>query len=139
MSIFLRGQLTVFFESPYWVGGFERWSEGNFQACKVTFGAEPSTAEVYDFLMRQYKDLSFCEGVADDVTVKTINPKRLQRAIHRQTGDPDTRSKAQAVIAAQYEAAKLIRRKTARERSSILADIRFEQKQAKKKQKKRGH
>ncbi|MBS7526315.1 YjdF family protein [Fusibacter paucivorans] len=139
MSIFLRGQLTVFFESPYWVGVFERWTEGTFQASKVTFGAEPSTAEVYVFLMNQYKHLTFSEGVDDGTAVKTINPKRLQRAIHRQTIDQDVRSKAQAVIAAQYEAQKCVRRKAAKERSALTAAARYEQKQVKKKQKKRGH
>ena len=35
------GKLTVFFEDPFWVGVFERISEGRLSVCKVTFGAEP--------------------------------------------------------------------------------------------------
>ena len=35
------GRLTVFFEEPFWVGVFERISEGKLSVCKVTFGAEP--------------------------------------------------------------------------------------------------
>lgn len=35
------GKLTVFFEGPFWVGIFERMSEGRLSVCKVTFGAEP--------------------------------------------------------------------------------------------------
>ena len=36
----VSGKLTVFFEEPFWVGVFERVSEGKLSACKVTFGAD---------------------------------------------------------------------------------------------------
>ncbi|NBJ83965.1 DUF2992 family protein [bacterium 1XD42-94] len=36
----VSGKLTVFFEEPFWVGVFERVSEGNLSVCKVTFGAD---------------------------------------------------------------------------------------------------
>ena len=42
--------LTVLFEQPFWIGILERSGEGRYEACKVTFGAEPRDAEVYDFL-----------------------------------------------------------------------------------------
>lgn len=35
------GQLTVYFEDPFWVGVFERITGGKLSVCKVTFGAEP--------------------------------------------------------------------------------------------------
>lgn len=38
--ISVSGKLTVFFEDPFWVGVFERVSEGKLSACKVTFGAD---------------------------------------------------------------------------------------------------
>ena len=46
----VSGRLTVFFEEPFWIGVFERISEGKLSVCKVTFGAEPKDYEVYDFL-----------------------------------------------------------------------------------------
>ena len=45
-------RLTVFFEEPFWIGVFERISEGKLSVCKVTFGAEPKDYEVYDFVLR---------------------------------------------------------------------------------------
>ncbi len=36
----VSGKLTVFFEDPFWVGVFERVSDGKLSVCKVTFGAE---------------------------------------------------------------------------------------------------
>lgn len=32
------GKLTVFFEELFWVGVFERVSDGKLSGCKVTFG-----------------------------------------------------------------------------------------------------
>ena len=34
----VSGRLTVFFEEPFWIGVFERISEGKLSVCKVTFG-----------------------------------------------------------------------------------------------------
>ena len=34
-------KLTVFFQEPFWVGLYERWTEGLLQVCKITFGAKP--------------------------------------------------------------------------------------------------
>ncbi len=48
----VSGRLTVFFEEPFWVGVFERISEGGLSACKVTFGAEPKDYEIYDFVLK---------------------------------------------------------------------------------------
>ena len=31
------GKLTVFFEEPFWVGVFERVSDGQMSVCKITF------------------------------------------------------------------------------------------------------
>ena len=46
----VSGKLTVFFEEPFWVGVFERVSDGNLSVCKVTFGAEPKDYEIYELL-----------------------------------------------------------------------------------------
>lgn len=42
----MYGKLTVYFESPFWVGVFERISNGKLSVCKVTFGVEPKDYEV---------------------------------------------------------------------------------------------
>jgi len=50
----VSGKLTVFFEEPFWVGVFERVSDGKLSVCKVTFGAEPKDYEIYDFVLKNY-------------------------------------------------------------------------------------
>ena len=63
----VSGKLTVFFEEPFWVGVFERVSEGNLSVCKVMFGAEPKDYEVYEFVLKNYYQLQFSPAVATDV------------------------------------------------------------------------
>ena len=71
----VSGKLTVFFEEPFWVGVFERVSEGKLSVCKVTFGAEPKDYEVYDFVLKNYYRLRFSPAVAIDVKEAGRNPK----------------------------------------------------------------
>ena len=52
--ISVSGKLTVFFEKPFWVGVFERVSDGKLSVCKVTFGAEPKDYELYEFILKKY-------------------------------------------------------------------------------------
>ena len=63
----VSGKLTVFFEEPFWIGVFERLSEGKLSVCKVTFGAEPKDYEIYDFVLKNYGRLRFSPAVAADV------------------------------------------------------------------------
>ena len=80
----VSGRLTVFFEEPFWIGVFERISEGKLSVCKVTFGAEPKDYEVYDFVLRNYYRLKFSPAVATDVKEAVRNPKRVQREVRKQ-------------------------------------------------------
>ena len=45
-------KLTVFFAEPFWIGVFERISEGKLSVCKITIGAEPKDYEVYAFILK---------------------------------------------------------------------------------------
>lgn len=50
-------KLTVLFDEPFWIGLFERERDGRYEACKVTFGAEPKDHEVYQFILDHYSRL----------------------------------------------------------------------------------
>lgn len=69
----VSGKLIVFFEEPFWVGVFERVSDGRLSVYKVTFGAESKDYEIYDFVLRNYYRLQFSLAVETDCT-----PKRIQ-------------------------------------------------------------
>ncbi len=81
-----RSRLTVFFEEPFWVGLYEREAEGEYEVCKISFGAEPRDTEVYQFLLAQWQKLRFSPPVAADAFLdRTRNPKRLQREAQRRS------------------------------------------------------
>ena len=79
----VSGKLTVFFEDPFWVGVFERVSDGRLSVCKVTFGTEPKDYEIYDFVLKNYYQLRFSPAVAADVKEAGRNPKRIQREVRK--------------------------------------------------------
>ncbi len=132
------GRLTVFFEEPFWVGVFERISEGKLSVCKVTFGAEPKDYEVYEFVLKNYCHLRFSPAVAADVKEAGRNPKRIQREVHRQVQNTGTGTKAQQALKLQQEQLKMERKTVNRERREAEKQRQFQLKQQKKKEKHRG-
>ena len=88
----VSGKLTVFFEEQFWVGVFERVSDGKLSVCKVTFGAEPKDYEIYDFVLKNYYRLRFSQAVATDVKEAGRNPKRVQREVRKQVQNTERKS-----------------------------------------------
>ena len=132
------GRLTVFFEEPFWVGVFERISEGKLSVCKVTFGAEPKDYEVYEVVLKNYCRLRFSPAVAADVKEAGRNPKRIQREVRRQVQNTGTGTKAQQALKLQQEQLKMERKTVSRERREAEKQRQFQLKQQKKKEKHRG-
>ena len=62
------GKLTVYFDTPFWVGVFERIEDEKLSVCKITFGAEPKDYEILEFVLKYYSQLKFSPAV--DVTVR---------------------------------------------------------------------
>ena len=71
--------LTVYFEEGFWHGLFEQEHAQSYRVCRVTFGAEPSTQELLDFLNRYYHRLQFSPSIRVKEKTKSVSPKRLQR------------------------------------------------------------
>lgn len=134
----VSGKLTVFFEEPFWIGVFERLSEGKLSVCKVTFGAEPKDYEIYDFVLKNYGRLRFSPAVAADVREAARNPKRVQREVRRQIQNTGIGTKAQQALKLQQEQLKTERRSVSREQREAEKQRQFELKQQKKKEKHRG-
>ena len=134
----VSGKLTVFFEEPFWIGVFERLSEGKLSVCKVTFGAEPKDYEIYDFVLKNYGRLRFSPAVAADVREAARNPKRVQREVRRQVQNTGIGTKAQQALKLQQEQWKTERKTLRREQREAEKQRQFELKQQKKKEKHRG-
>lgn len=134
----ITGKLTVFFDNPFWVGVFECVEKNKLSVCRVVFGAEPKDYEVYDFILKNYKNLKF--GSSLDVKVKKIknNPKRLQREVKKQSKQVGIGIKSQLALQKQREEMKLERKKESKQIRELENLRKFELKQAKRKQKHRG-
>ena len=130
----VSGRLTVFFEEPFWIGVFERISEGKLSVCKVTFGAEPKDYEIYEFVLKNYYRLKFSPAVATDVKEAVRNPKRVQREVQN-TG---IGTKSQQALKLQQEQLKTERKTVSREQREAEKQRQFELKQQKRKEKHRG-
>ena len=134
----VSGKLIVFFEEPFWVGVFERVSEGNLSVCKVTFGAEPKDYEVYDFVLKNYYRLRFSPAVTTDVKEAGRNPKRVQREVRKQVQNNRIGTKSQQALKLQQEQLKTERRIVSRKQREAEKQRQFELKQQKRKEKHRG-
>jgi Protein of unknown function (DUF2992). len=135
----VSGRLQVFFEDPFWVGVFEKVSEGRHSACKVTFGPEPKDYEIWEFVLKNYVRLRFSPSVASDQEVnERINPKRLQREVKKQLANTGIGTKSQQALKLQHEEGKIERKSRSREQREAKMQFQFELKQQKKKEKHKG-
>ena len=120
----MKASLKVFFENPFWVGVFERIEDGKLSVCKVTFGAEPKSYEILEYALQHYYELVFSPAIETEIRQAADNPKRRSRNARKQLENIGIGTKSQQI---------------SREEREAEAQRRFEMKQAKKKEKKRGH
>ena len=135
----METRLTVFFDDPFWVGVFERTDDGKLSVCKVTFGAEPTDAQVWEFVLANYRRLQFSTPVKAERKQKADNPKRRQRNARKQMEASGIGTKSQQALQKQYEENKLERKQKSREQKETEKQRLFELKQQKRKEKHRGH
>ena len=133
------GGLTVYFEDPFWVGVFERISDGKLSVCKVTFGAEPKDAEVWAFILDHYSELRFSPAVEAEGRQTADHPKRRQRNAEKQLQHSGVGTKSQQALQLQREERKTERRQLRRDRRDAEKQRRFDLKQQKRKEKHKGH
>ena len=134
----VSGKLTVFFEEPFWIGVFERLSEGKLSVCKVTFGAEPKDYEIYDFVLKNYGRLRFSPAVAADVREAAPQSKTGAAGSEETGTEYRIGTKAQQALKLQQEQWKTERKTVSREQREAEKQRQFELKQQKKKEKHRG-
>ena len=133
------GTLTVFFEKPFWVGVFERVSNGRLSVCKVTFGAEPKDCEVWEFVLTHYHKLVFSPAMEATVKKTADNPKRRQREVRKQLCASGIGTKSQQALQMQREEIKIERKQISRAQREAEKQRQFDLKQQKRKEKHRGH
>lgn len=132
---------TVFFEDPFWVGVWERADDKAYCAAKATFGAQPSDAQVWAFVLDRYGELTFSEPVRSGgrpPVRRTKSPKRLQREAARAVGGTGIGTKAQQALKEQYGAGKEAQKNRSRAERLAEEEQEFLLRQRKKKAKHRG-
>ena len=135
----MKASLKVFFEDPFWVGVFERIEDGKLSVCKVTFGAEPKSYEILEYVLQHYNELVFSPAIEIETRQAADNPKRRSRNARKHLENTGIGTKSQQALQRQREEMKKERRQISREEREMEAQRRFKMKQAKKKEKKRGH
>lgn len=134
-----RSTLTVLFEAPFWVGIYERFDAGLYEAGKITFGAEPKDGEIYEFLLKNWHTLSFsAPAAAQERPDRPVNPKRAQRTIRAQLQPSGVGTKAQQALQQQREQAASERKQRSRAQKQADKERQFALRQEKKKAKHRG-
>jgi hypothetical protein len=134
-----RIQLTVYFEDPFWVAVFERYTGNRYEVARHVFGAEPSEPEVYQ-LVRGLGALAFSRPVkvSSAPVIRPMNPKRLQRVAQREMARPRTSTRAQETLQREWENRKQDRQATSRADKDEELQRKFELRQLKRKEKYRG-
>lgn len=134
-----KAKLTVLFDPPFWVGLFERERAGGYEACKVTFGAEPKDQEIYAFVLDRYCALEFSPALPGDRSEeRPVSPKRAQRLAGEQTRPAGMGTKAQQALQLQRERTRAERKVLSREAREAEERRRFQLRREKRKEKQRG-
>lgn len=135
----IASKLTVFFETPFWVGVYERISDGTLEVSKITFGAEPKEYEVYDFLLQHWHQLEFSAPIKTHCSTQAkINPKRMQRVIKTQLKSQGIGTKSQRALKLQQEENKTVRQSKSRQQKEEAKQRKFALHTQKRKEKHKG-
>lgn len=130
---------TVLFQEPFWVGIGERWEEAGYSAARVVFGAEPTDAQLYEWLEREWHRLKFSPAAGGERPVpERRNPKRAMREAHAATRSQGVSTKAQEALSRQREQEGLLRQIGRRQAKQEQAERKYLLRQQKKRAKKRG-
>lgn len=134
---------TIFFDKRYWAGTFERTDKDGYAVAKHIFGAEPSDPEVHEFVLNHFHELNFGEAKEITIEIQRMNPKRVQREIRREMAKLKETTKP-STLAQDYMREELEKKKKEKKvansaEKQARKDEQFSLKQAKKKEKQRGH
>jgi hypothetical protein len=136
------GSLIVLFEDPFWIGVFEQIDHKGLRACKVTFGAEPTEKEIMEYVDKNWHLLQFSEPCSDSALQERktkVNPKRMIREAKKQMHSQGIGTKSQQALKMQQEQNKIERKQRLKAEREADKQRKFDLRQAKKKEKHKGH
>lgn len=135
----MQAMCTIYFADPFWVGVFERIDEAGYSVARHVFGAEPSDAELYAFILENYARLQFSPpGPLPERTTTEPNFKRRQRLARRQVETDGISTWAQRALQAERERRAQEHKEESRVERDEQERQKFLQRQERKKQKHKG-
>lgn len=140
----MRAVFSVYFQGPFWVGVLESEDGGELCVARHVFGAEPSGPELLDFMLHRFADLqrhrlASSSGAGEvEAASRPLSPKRAVREARRSARRPAS-TKAQAALAEARGAAKAGAKASCREARSESEELRFAERERRRKEKRRGH
>ena len=133
------GSFTVLFQPPFWVGIAERWETEGYSAARVVFGPEPTDAQIYQWLEREWHRLNFSPAAEGErPAAERKNPKRTQREAQAAIRDRGVSTRAQEALSRQREQEGAARKREAKGRREQERQAKYLLRQQKKRAKKRG-
>ena len=127
------------FEEPFWIGLFELIDEEGLHVCKVTFGSEPTDAQIFEFIEREFRNLVYSKPISIEQKTIKSNPKRMIRLARKQMNSKEIGTKSQQALKLQHEEGKLERKKKTKEEKLQQKQMRFKLSQEKRLNKHKGH
>lgn len=137
-TVKLETRLTVFYEEPFWIGVSERVENGKLTVAKHTFGAEPSMADIYEFVLNHSYEQKYSLPMDANIKKEYTNPKRRQREVRKMTAQKGIGTKSQQALQMQREEKKIERKLIGKEQKEAEKQRRFELRQKKKREKHKG-
>ena len=121
------------------MGVFERTEGRKLSVCKVTFGAEPTDAEIWTFVLKYFDSLKFSNPVKTVQKKKADHPKLRSRESRKQMQNIGIGTKSQQILKQQHEENKRERKQKSKELRDEKKQRQFNLKQQKRKEKHKGH
>lgn len=141
----MKTESTLYFDGQFWVGVIERHEADRVRAVRIVFGAQPSDAEFYEFLLAHANAL-LCRldeaaWTPDTAKRQTThhNPKRAQRQASRLARRALPSTASQASIQAERERTAQERASTTRQEKQEKAEEKRRLARLKAKARHRGH
>lgn len=135
-------RLTVYFDGQFWVGFFERHDGATTSIARHVFGPEPSLPQIAELVSGPaWSRLTFVPTDAIDNAMPSpaANPKRRQREAAREAHANAPSTKSQDALKHAIEELKIESAAAKYERRAAAVEERWQQRVAKRKDKRRGH
>jgi hypothetical protein len=137
-------EFDVFHDGQFWVGVLTLTEDSSLRAARVVFGAEPSDAELHDYLLRHGDELLRRAMAGPSVDIggrmrRPVNPKRVAREAAAAAKVHSASTAAQDALRQAQEVAAQARFQLSRDAREVAAERKRAVRRARAKARHRGH